>query len=100
MVSATVTLSLHLAHVCNADGGVVESLSDRFEQLVWRVVDRYIEYAKERSSVLVKVAQVMWREQQWLAERLDVMTPADRAAAHDVPRTEGQVRTSLPLVCA
>jgi hypothetical protein len=68
----------------------VEELSNDFEAMLWKIVDNYIHYARERQSVLVKVAQVIWREEQWLAERIDNMDAAERDAAMKQPRDEGQ----------
>jgi hypothetical protein len=68
----------------------VEELSNGFEAMLWKIVDNYIDYARERPSVLVKVAQVIWREEQWLAQRIDHMEPGERDAASKVPRDEGQ----------
>lgn len=68
----------------------VEELSNAFEAMLWKIVDNYIDYARERPSVLVKVAQVLWREEQWLARRIDDMDAGEREAALKAPRDEGQ----------
>ena len=83
--------------------------------MLWNVVDHYIDYTKERPSVLVKVrsilclslsshfhvqvAQVVWREEQWLAARVDAISPADRDVLASAPRTEGHALDGRLVLC-